>query len=76
MSGFLKVFKCEQFFFIVPLGLLDIDMNSQSYSLDSRSYLLPVIAKTVDDEPLEYFVDTFIPLVRGLEEKRDQYETH
>ena len=67
MGEFLRAFKCERFFTILPLRLMDYDMNSPTYSFDSRSYLIPVIKDYTKNEPLGFFTDNFLPLVSYLE---------
>jgi hypothetical protein len=63
---FLEKYKSEIFFQSLPMKLLDHDMNSESYSLDSRSYMIPVIQKYVRAEPLNFYIDNFLPLIELL----------
>ena len=60
---FLDKYKSELFFETLPMKLLDYDLNSESYSFDSRSYMIPVIQKHVKKESLHFFVDNFMPLI-------------
>ena len=63
---FLEKFKSELFFTTLPMKLLDFDLNSESYSFDSRSYLIPIVKDHVEKESLHFFVDNFLPLIDML----------
>lgn len=71
---FLEKYKSEKFFSTLPMKLLDFDMNSESYSLDSRSYLIPVVHKYSKNESLHFFVDNFIPLIDLLTKTKNQLQ--
>uniref|UniRef100_A0A7S3N6U0 RRP12 HEAT domain-containing protein n=1 Tax=Euplotes harpa TaxID=151035 RepID=A0A7S3N6U0_9SPIT len=48
------------------MKLLDFDLNSESYSFDSKSYLLPVIKKHAEKENFTFFLENFMPLIDEL----------
>lgn len=69
---FLEKYKSELFFSTLPMKLLDYDLNSESYSFDSRSYLIPVVQKHVLKESPHFFIDNFLPLIELLtRQKKD-----
>lgn len=71
---FLEKYKSEVFFKALPMKLLDYDLNSEGYSLESRSYMIPVIQKYVRSEPLCFFIDNFMPLIQLLSKAKKGYE--
>jgi hypothetical protein len=71
---FLEKYKSERFFSTLPMKLLDFDMNSESYSLESRSYLIPVVQKYSKNESLHFFVDNFVPLIELLTKTKNQLQ--
>ena len=48
------------------MKLLDFDMNSESYSFDSRSYLLPVVKKYAKKENFNFYIENFMPLIDSI----------
>jgi len=54
------------------MKLLDFDMNSESYGLDSRSYLISVAKKSVKNESLNFYVQNFLPLIDLLQKSRKE----
>ena len=52
------------------MKLLDFDMNSESYSFDSRSYLLPVIKKYAHKENFNFYLEYFMPLIDSIIENK------
>ena len=66
LGKFLEHYKSENFFNVLPLKLLDFDMNSESYSFDSRSYLLPVIKKYAKKENFNFYIEHFMPLIDSI----------
>jgi len=69
---FLEKYKSSLFFTTLPMKLVDFDMNSESYSFDSRSYLIPVIQKHVSKESPHFFVDNFLPLIELLSKQKKE----
>jgi hypothetical protein len=69
---FLEKLKSELFFTVLPMKLLDFDLNSESYSFDSRSYLIPVIQKHVKNESMHFYVDNFLPLIEQLTQVKSE----
>lgn len=70
LGKFLEHYKSENFFNILPMKLLDFDMNSESYSFDSRSYLLPVIKKYAHKENFNFYLEYFMPLIDSIIENK------
>jgi len=68
----LEKYKSELFFTTVPMKLLDYDLNSESYSLDSRSYLIGVIKRFVKNESIDFYVQNFFPLIDLLMKSRKE----
>lgn len=66
LGEFLKVLKCENFFKIIEMNLLAYDLNSESYSFDSGSYLIPLVRDFVTKEKLSFFNGNLIPLIEDL----------
>lgn len=61
-------YGCQTFFdqSEIKLRILDFDLTSSSFSVDSRSYLINVIKDNVTKEPLTFYVDNFLPLIVEL----------
>ena len=79
LGKFMTEFGCEIFFSQseLKIEILDYDLTSPSFSMDSRSYLLTVIKDNVKNEPLPFFVENFVPLIIELSKalkvvKKDQ----
>ena len=62
----------EQFFKILPLQLIQHDLNSLTYAQDSRSWLIPLIAQHQPaDANLNFFLTHLLPLIMQLDKMRD-----
>ena len=52
------------FFRILPLKLIEFDLNSLSYAKDSRTFLLPMIKENCKiDANLDFYVEYFLPMI-------------
>ena len=61
-----------KFFGILPLRLIEHDLNSLSYANDSRSWLLPLIPQNLKkDANLDFYVSYFLPIVLQLDQMRE-----
>jgi hypothetical protein len=49
IGSFLLAMGCPRFFEALPLYLLEHDMNSLTYAQDSRSYLIPMVEKHLQE---------------------------
>jgi hypothetical protein len=56
LGSFLQVLGPEKFFRVLPLRLLDVELTSLNYALDSRSYLLQIVTKYLKKADLVYFI--------------------
>jgi len=72
IGEFLKQFKGGAFFEVLPLELLNHDMNSQTFAQDSRSYLIPIIQKYALGDELHVFTHYILPLIQQLEFRQQQ----
>jgi hypothetical protein len=61
LGCFLQVMGPEAFFKVLPLHLMDHDMNSLRYAQDSRSYLILVIGKYLKKGDLVFFMSYLLP---------------
>ena len=62
----------RRFFATLPLRLAECDLNSLTYSQDSRSWLLPLVGKHMTiDANLDFYVEYFLPLVLKLDKMRE-----
>lgn len=62
----------RNFFKILPLRLIEFDLNSLTYSQDSRSWLLPIVTKHLSiDANLDFYVEYFLPVVLQLDKMRE-----
>jgi len=53
-----------KFFAILPLKLIEFDLNSLTYAQDSRSWLLTLIQGNLKvDANLDFFVEYFLPKI-------------
>ena len=48
-----------------------MDLNSQVYSQNSRSYLLPITKKYCENDSLHFFIIYFLPMIQELEKRRE-----
>lgn len=64
----------EEFFQTRPLRLTDFDMNSLSYAMDSRSYLLLVVQRYLKEGDLVFFIQYFLPQIKNLDQMRIKCE--
>jgi hypothetical protein len=71
LGEFIRIMKCEKFFQVLELNLLGHDLNSESYSFDSGSYMLQLIRDFVSKESLVFYNSNFIPLINDLKFARD-----
>ena len=46
----------ETFFSVMPLRLMETDMNSSNYALQSRSYMLQIVLKYLKRGDLVFFM--------------------
>lgn len=60
----------ETFFRILPLNLIETDMNSLKYAQESRSYLLQVVLKYLRSGDLVFFMQYFVPQINQLDKLR------
>jgi hypothetical protein len=51
----------EAFFNVLPLRLMETDMNSLNYALQSRSYLLQILQKYLKKADLVFFMQYLAP---------------
>lgn len=79
LGKFMTEFGCQIFFgqSDLKIQLLDYDLTSTSFSMESRSYLLTVIKDHVKNEPMHFYVENFLPLILELSKaqkivKKDQ----
>ena len=55
------------FFTVLPINIADYDLNSLSFSQDSKSFLIPIIKKYLENGDLAFFVQYFIPIIKHLD---------
>lgn len=67
IGSFLSTMGCKAFFETLPLNLVKYDMNSLTYSQDSRSFVLPILKRHLKIGDLEFFMTYFVPMIKGLE---------
>jgi len=61
-----------KFFSILPLKLVEHDLNSLTYAQDSRSWLLTLIGKNLKiDAHLDFYVSYFLPIIMQLDKLRE-----
>jgi len=61
-----------KFFAVLPLQLIEFDLNSLSYAQDSRSWIIPLIhIHLKKDANLDFFVAYFMPMIMQLDKLRD-----
>ena len=54
----------NKFFRVLPVRLVEFDLNSLTYAQDSRSWLLTLIEKNlVIDANLDFYVSYFLPII-------------
>ena len=54
----------RKFFGILPLRLIDFDLNSLTYSQDSRSWMLTTVGKHLkEDCNLDFYIEYFLPII-------------
>lgn len=60
----------ESFFKVLPLRLIDLDMNSLRFAQESRSYLLQIVVKYLKRGDLVFFIEYFVPQILALDNLR------
>ena len=64
IGTFLSAVGPRTFFQVIPLKLIEHDLNSLSYSQDSKSWLLPLIAQnSKGNGDLDFYVEYFLPMI-------------
>ena len=69
VGAFLYQMGPRAFLEILPLRLVEHDLNSLTFAQDSRSWLLPLLATNVKGRPgadLDYFVASILPMILHL----------
>ena len=62
----------RKFFKVLPLKLIEFDLNSLTYGQDSRSWMLTIIEKHLKiDANLDFYLEYFLPLILQLDKCRD-----
>ena len=72
IGAFMQAMGCEKFFEILPLELLNHDMQSLTYGQQSRSYLLPIMQKYLKKGDLAFYWKHFSPLIQALDSQREK----
>lgn len=58
---------------ILPLRLVEFDLNSLTFAQDSRSWLLPLLASNAKGRPgadMDFFVAYILPMIMHLQQMR------
>ena len=62
----------KKFFSIVPLEIVQHDLNSMTYSQDSKSWCLTLIGSNLTkDANLDFYVEYFLPIILQLDKMRE-----
>jgi len=72
IGAFMTKLGGKKFFTILPLRLIEFDLNSLTYAQDSRSFLLLLIQRHLKiDANLDFFVEYFLPMILQLDKMRE-----
>lgn len=72
IGAFMGRMGAAKFFAILPLRLIEFDLNSLSYAHDSRSFLIPLIAHNLKEGAnLDFFVHYFLPMILQIDKLRE-----
>jgi len=64
IGAFMSKMGARKFFSVLPLRLIEFDLNSLTYAQDSRSFLLLLIQRHLKiDANLDFFVEYFLPMI-------------
>ena len=64
IGRFMHRLGANKFFRVLPLRLVEFDLNSLTYAQDSRSWLLVLIEKNLkNDANLDFYVSYFLPII-------------
>jgi hypothetical protein len=64
IGRFMHRLGANKFFRVLPVRLVEFDLNSLTYAQDSRSWLLTLIEKNlVIDANLDFYVSYFLPMI-------------
>lgn len=67
----------NKFFRVLPLRLVEFDLNSLTYAQDSRSWLLVLIERNLKiDANLDFYVSYFLPMILQLDKMRELEKKH
>jgi hypothetical protein len=72
IGAFMLRLGANKFFRVLPLRLVEFDLNSLTYAQDSRSWLLVLIEKNLKiDANLDFYVSYFLPIILQLDKMRE-----
>lgn len=61
-----------KFFRVLPLKLIEFDLNSLTYAQDSRSWILTLVPTYLKKEAhLDFFVEYFLPLILQIDKMKE-----
>lgn len=71
IGGFMARLGGVKFFQVLPIRLVEFDLNSLTYAQDSRSWLIQLIPHSLKkDNNLLFYVQYFLPMIVQLEQMR------
>ena len=78
IGAFMTKMSAYKFFSILPLHLVEHDLNSLTYAQDSRSWLLTLIGKNLKvDAHIDFYVSYFLPIIMQLDKLRElEHKAH
>jgi len=72
IGAFMARMGGQRFFQLLPLRLIEFDLNSLSYAQDSRSWLIQLVPQYLKkDNTLLFFVQYFLPMILQLDKMRE-----
>ena len=71
IGSFMLKMGAEKFFSVLPLKLIEFDLNSLTYAQDSRSWILTLIPKYLKDGNLDFYVRYFMPMILQIDKLRE-----
>lgn len=72
IGAFMARMGGKKFFKVLPLRLIEVDLNSFTYAQDSRSWLITLVAKNLTiDANLEFYATYFLPIILKIDKMRE-----
>jgi hypothetical protein len=72
LGAFLTVMGPKKFFGELPLRLLEFDLNSDNYAMESRSYLLVLFKTKVKRADMVFFIEYLMPTIARLKQEQQK----